>query len=69
MFMIVDVLQGANWQRSGKKSGQPKPFYERLRAAARQRTAADRAQLTPEQLLELMRADPALTDDEREKLG
>jgi hypothetical protein len=25
LFVIFDTLQGANWQRSGRKSGKPKP--------------------------------------------
>ena len=66
LYLVVDNLEGANWQRSGKKSGKPKRLHKRLDEEARRRTAAERAQLTPEQLLELALADPALQATEGE---
>jgi len=60
LMLIYDVLEGANWQRTGRKSGRPKRFYQRLQEEAQRRRAADRPDLTEEQLLELALADPAL---------
>lgn len=68
LYLIIDSLEGANWQRTGKKSGRPKRLHKRLADQARRARAAERAQLTPEQLLELAQADPALKPAERERL-
>lgn len=59
-FLLFDALEGANWQRTGKKSGRPDRLLARLQRAKLQESATDRAMLTDEQLLELAMADPAL---------
>lgn len=42
LFVIVDQLAGANWQRTGKKTGRPQSLDRRL-AAASKRADAQRA--------------------------
>lgn len=59
-FIVIDALQGANWQRTGKRSGRPQPFLKRLQEQRRRATVTDRAELSDEQLLELALADPAV---------
>lgn len=60
LYLVVDALEGANWQRTGKKSGRPKRLHQRLKDAVLERRRAERAELTPDQLFELLQADPAL---------
>ncbi len=57
-YHVVDVLSSANWQRTGKKTGQPKPLAERLKDEARQ--AASMATLE---------AAPAVVEDWAEYLS
>lgn len=45
LYAIADTLANANWQRTGKKTGKPKPLAERLRTQAE---AASRAEAAAE---------------------
>lgn len=40
---MVDLLRGANWQRTGKKSGRPKPIDQLLKEAAEKAESERRA--------------------------
>lgn len=52
LFAIIDQLAVANWQRTGKKTGRPKPVSP---AAAKPKRIGRTDHLTPEQVDELLR--------------
>lgn len=62
-YQVVDLLRAANWQRTGKKSGRPRPLDQLLKEAAekaeQERRAADAADDADNIVAFLSQFDPA----------